>query len=284
MRLFLLAAHLQSEEIQTKYPRNKFLHFVHNDIILFCEDDGVHFNFLFPFLIQELPNLFNEWTVVNNKVVYTPAPELSDSSALCEFLGMESEEFHELFIPKDGARELQRLSPNATPIQIGDRIFDFLEHVLAQKTKNEPSNQVQSLKPNNMKPDIGRLRKLAAHLTTGPLSMPYIELLQEIGRQPHNEKYPPCLPFVYNELPHLFSEWEHWPSYGLIIYGPEPTLSIDEALLVFFGIPDELSKHCFYPGNKNVAKYGGKELTLFSRPRDVANQIHQLIEKLEGNV
>jgi hypothetical protein len=147
MRLFLLAAHLQSEEIQTKYPRNKFLHFVHNDIILFCEDDGVHFNFLFPFLFKELPKLFNEWAVVNDKVVYSPAPELSDCCALCEFLGTESEEFHDLFIPKHGVRELLRLSPNATPFQVGDRIFDFLEHILAQKVK---TNQAIKSEPQNL--------------------------------------------------------------------------------------------------------------------------------------
>ena len=130
-----------------------------------------------------------------------------------------------------------------------------------------------------MRPDLDRLKQLAAHLTTGPLSMPYIELLQEIRRQPYHEKYPPCFPFVYNELPHLFSKWEHWP-YGLVVYTPQPRLSIDEALLVFFGISDEVSKHCFYPGNKSVAKYGGKELTLYSRPRDVANQIYQMIQEL----
>jgi hypothetical protein len=134
-----------------------------------------------------------------------------------------------------------------------------------------------------MKPDIDRLRKLAAHLTTGPLSMPYIELLQEIRGQPCHQNYPPCLPFVYNELPHLFSEWEYLSSYGLVIYTPEPTLSIDEALPLFFGVPNDVSKHCFYPGASSVAKYGGKELTLFSRPRDVANQIYQLIQKFEEN-
>ena len=128
--------------------------------------------------------------------------------------------------------------------------------------------------------NIKKLEKLAAHLKTGPLSMPYIELLHELRKQPFHGKWPPCFPFVFNELPHLFKEWQHW-QFGLVIYIPQQKLSIDEAIPLFFEITTEVSQHLFYPGTKNVNKYGGKDLTLFSRPRDVADQIYQLIQRID---
>lgn len=132
-----------------------------------------------------------------------------------------------------------------------------------------------------MKQNIQKLKILASHLTTGPLSMPYVELLQIIRKQHYHEDYPPCFPFVFNELPHLFKEWEHWP-FGLVVYMPQPNLSIDEALPMFFEITEEQSKHCFYPGTKRKDRYGGKDLSLFSRPRDVANQIYQMIQSIDS--
>ena len=135
MKLFMLAAHLQSPEIQQKYPRNKFLYFVHNGIVLFNEDDGVHFNFLYPFLIKEMPVLFTEWNVIKGKIAYQPAPDLPDTTAFCEFMGLESEEFIDVFIPcQTSEKEPKSLCPEAKPAELAERIFAFLEFALAQRT------------------------------------------------------------------------------------------------------------------------------------------------------
>lgn len=141
MKLFILAAHLQDKDINAKYPSNKFCHFVHNGIVLFNEDDGVHFNFIFPYVVKELPRLFKEWSLVGGKITYNPQPILSDVVALCEFMGLESEEFISVFIPfQNNKLGLKTLHPEARPIELSERIYAFLDYALAQRTQENQSN------------------------------------------------------------------------------------------------------------------------------------------------
>jgi hypothetical protein len=133
LKLLMLSAHLQAKSVNIKYPQNRFVHFVHNDIILFEEGDGIHHNMIYPFVIKELPNLFSEWTMVNDRVVYKPAPKLSDAFALCEFLGLEIEELFSICLPtRDSKYKVQELNGHARPADVGDRMFQFLESVLAE--------------------------------------------------------------------------------------------------------------------------------------------------------
>ncbi len=131
LRLFLLATHLQSREVADRYPINRYLHFVHFEVYLFNEGNGGQFNFIFPFVIREMPVLFSEWSIVNGRVVYVPEPTLPDSTALCEFLGLGILELYELFIPKRlTGSEKATQGPQARPGEIGEKVLEFLESAL----------------------------------------------------------------------------------------------------------------------------------------------------------
>lgn len=60
MKLFILSTHLLRIDVGMKYQKNNFLHFSDYSIILFDEGNGRTFNYLFPFVINEMPILFGQ--------------------------------------------------------------------------------------------------------------------------------------------------------------------------------------------------------------------------------
>jgi len=58
MKLFILSTHLLRIDVGLKYKKNNFLHFSDDSIILFNEGNGRTFNYLFPFIINEMPTLY----------------------------------------------------------------------------------------------------------------------------------------------------------------------------------------------------------------------------------
>ena len=60
MKLFILSTHLMRGDVCLKYQKNNFLHFSDYSVILFDEGNGRTFNYLFPFIINEMPVLYSQ--------------------------------------------------------------------------------------------------------------------------------------------------------------------------------------------------------------------------------
>ncbi|MGB3948541.1 MAG: hypothetical protein WBM13_11195 [Bacteroidia bacterium] len=86
-RLLLLAEHLKNEELNEGY-KSPELAYSHNTINIFIGMNGKCYP-LFPFLIEELPNVFDEWYRSEQGYVhYLGAPEIVNNYALLEFFGL----------------------------------------------------------------------------------------------------------------------------------------------------------------------------------------------------
>lgn len=87
-RLLLLADHLKNEALNEGYKSPEFA-YSKNHISLLIGMDGKCYP-LFPFVIEELPNVFDEWYLSKQGyVTYLDAPEIMNTYALLEFLGLQ---------------------------------------------------------------------------------------------------------------------------------------------------------------------------------------------------
>ena len=144
MKLFILATHLTRKDVCMKYERNTFLHFSDNGITLFNEGNGETYNFLYPFIIRELPFLYSQWIVARGQIIYEPAPQLSSVFAFCEFMGLDPEEFIKIFIPNQKAlNEFGLLTPHSGPTEVAERVFEYLDTVLVQRETTKISDHQQ---------------------------------------------------------------------------------------------------------------------------------------------
>ena len=73
-----------------------------------------------------------------------PAPQLPNAYGFCEFFGLDPEEFIKVFIPnKKSQDEFGLLSPHSSPVEVGERIFEYLNSVLAHRDGNQISNKIK---------------------------------------------------------------------------------------------------------------------------------------------
>lgn len=83
--------------------------------------------------------------------------------------------------------------------------------------------------------------------------------------------YHDALPFVFNEITYLFSEWEKAP-FGTIRYNPNPNLDEHDGLQHFLGLSKKEFYHLFIPRMQST-DLGGEELCVHSIPQQVADNI-----------
>ncbi len=135
----------------------------------------------------------------------------------------------------------------------------------------------------NFKETFLRLLIIHDHFATGKMYQDYswyppFFIKAGIPVTVYGEKraYYDAYPFVFGELPHLFSEWEYW-AYGKIRYRPLPHLDEDEGLRHFLGLSKKQFAHIFIPTMASV-DLGGEWLDIDAKPEQVATNIKIFLE------
>ena len=134
--------------------------------------------------------------------------------------------------------------------------------------------------------DLSKLQRLADHLVNNAteLSQKYkkftsLRIAKGNSLMFWDNVYYIILPWWEEELTIVFKHDFSRNYKNHVIYHLQPKISIPFVLPLYFNMPTEDYVHCFFIGQQNIEKFGGKPLTINSTPKECGLHLRAYIAR-----
>jgi hypothetical protein len=129
-RLLELAKHLQNKEFNKEYAEMRIEYPTDYVTLIMGVNGKMHS--IFPFVVEVLPFLFEEWydSPETGSICFLPSPGMMNEYAMVEFFGMEVNELLHCFSVNHQRASVfggATLTINSKPADVAKNIFCFLE-------------------------------------------------------------------------------------------------------------------------------------------------------------